>query len=155
MKTQLSKNDVWQLNELIKRGFQMADLIQQSDRVELIDNEVYTVNNRPWYVKLNNRLFPAINRLLEHNFLKKVTVDMGAVQFVTTGADVFRPGIKVIDETIEKDEVVVVVDERHGKPLAVGVALLSGKEIKALDKGKVVKIVHYVGDRVWDLAKTI
>lgn len=155
MKKQLNKNDVWQLTELAKRSFGPHDFFHPTDSVELIDNQIYLVNNRPVLVRAQGRLIPAINTLLEHNFLKKIVVDMGAVQFVTGGADVFRPGCRVIDESIQKDEVVSIVDERHEKPLAVGLALMSGKDMKALEKGAVVKVVHWVGDRIWDFAKTI
>lgn len=155
MKKQLSKNDVWQLNEMIKRSFKMAGPIQPRERVELIDSSIYTIDNRPAWVKVDNRLFPTINGLLQFNFLKKVVVDMGAIQYVTSGADIFRPGIKQIDESIAKDEIISIVDERHQKPLAVGIALMSGPDMKAVEKGKVIHIVHYVGDRIWDMTKTI
>lgn len=155
MKQQLSKNDVWQLNEMIRRAYGSADLLRPNDRVELIDNEIYTVDNRPHWVKVDGRLIPALNRLQVNNFLKSVAVDMGAIQFVTSGADIFRPGIKLIDESIQKDEVIAIVDERHNKPLAVGIAMMNGFDMKAIDKGKVIKNLHYVGDRIWDFAKTI
>ncbi|MEK6959658.1 MAG: PUA domain-containing protein [Nanoarchaeota archaeon] len=155
MKQQLGKNDVWQLNEMIKRSFRMAYPVQPRERVELVDNQIYLIDNRPAWVKFEGRLIPALNYLLESNFLKKVVVDMGAIQYVTSGADVFRPGIKSIDESIVKDEIIAIVDERHDKPLAVGIAMMSGPDMKAVEKGKVIKIVHYVGDRIWDFTKTI
>ena len=155
MKKQLGKTDIWQLGELVKRSFQSPDLFNPNDRVELIDNEIYLANNRPVVIKAQGRLIPTINVLLEHNFLKMVVVDMGAVQFVTGGADVFRPGIRKIDEEIQKDEIISIVDERHEKPLAVGFALMSGKDMKAVEKGKVIKVVHWVGDRIWEFSKTI
>ena len=92
MKQQLGKNDVWQLNEMIKRSFRMAYPVQPRERVELVDNQIYLIDNRPAWVKFEGRLIPALNYLLESNFLKKVVVDMGAIQYVTSGADVFRPG---------------------------------------------------------------
>ena len=33
--------------------------------------------------------------------------------------------------------------------------MMSGPDMKAVEKGKVIKIVHYVGDRIWDFTKTI
>jgi predicted RNA-binding protein (TIGR00451 family) len=49
--------------------------------------------------------------------------------------------------------VVAIVDERHGKPLAVGIALLSTAELRAADSGKVVRSVHHVNDQLWDFTK--
>jgi len=49
------------------------------------------------------------------------------------------------------DEIVAIVDERHKKPLAVGIAKFSEKEIKEMDRGKAVSTLHYVGDRIWNM----
>ena len=51
---------------------------------------------------------------------------MGAVKFMSSGADVMRPGITELDHEIKKDEIVVVVDQTHKKPLCVSKALFSG-----------------------------
>lgn len=55
-----------------------------------------------------------------------------------------------VDTEISTNDKVVVVDERHGKVLAVGVALVPAREMKK-PKGKVVKIAHHVGDEIWNL----
>jgi len=43
----------------------------------------------------------------------------------------------------------VIVEERHNKPLAVGVALIPGPEMRGT--GKAVKSVHHVGDELWEM----
>jgi PUA domain protein len=48
---------------------------------------------------------------------------------------------------------ILIVDERHGKPLAIGLSLCSSEEMKTADRGKVVKNLHYVGDRIWACIK--
>ncbi|MDY6779218.1 MAG: PUA domain-containing protein, partial [Halobacteria archaeon] len=77
------------------------------------------------------------------------TVDEGAVEFVTNGADVMRPGVVDADECIEEGDLVVVVEENHGKSLAVGRALTSGEEMTG-DEGRVVESLHHVGDELWE-----
>jgi PUA domain protein len=47
---------------------------------------------------------------------------------------------------------VAVVDERHGKVLAVGEALVPGGEMVGR-RGKAVRNLHHVGDRSWRLAE--
>jgi PUA domain protein len=81
-----------------------------------------------------------------------VTIDMGAIGFITKGADVMAPGITDADPGIQKDDIVWVCDEKHHKTLAVGIALLTGEEMKLKQPGKAVKILHYVGDRLWTLS---
>ncbi len=80
-----------------------------------------------------------------------VTVDTGAVKFIRNGADVMIPGIVAADGTIEPSDAVVVVEERHKKPLGVGTALISGVDMVHAAKGKAVKMVHHVGDAIWNL----
>ncbi|MFW5929963.1 MAG: PUA domain-containing protein, partial [Halobacteriota archaeon] len=78
-----------------------------------------------------------------------VTVDAGAVEFVTNGADVMRPGITDVSEDIEEDDLVVVVEENHGKALAVGRALTDADDMLG-DGGRVVETLHHVGDELWE-----
>ena len=94
---------------------------------------------------------PTLKLILKENILKTVTVDMGAVKFVAGGADVMRPGIKAIDAGVNNGDFAVVVDETHKKPLAVCQALFSGEDMMKLEKGKVLKSVHHVGDELWNM----
>lgn len=79
-----------------------------------------------------------------------VTVDSGAVSFVSDGADVMRPGITESDESIEAGDLVVIVEERHNKALAIGRASVDGTEMLG-DSGKVIDSIHFVGDELFDL----
>jgi len=81
---------------------------------------------------------------------KKVTVDMGAVKFVTSGADVMAPGITNADSDILEDMPVWICDETHNKALAVGLSLMTGEEMIAQNKGKAINVIHYVGDDIWN-----
>lgn len=88
--------------------------------------------------------------LLKYGATKRyVTVDMGAVKFVTNGADVMGPGITDADLAITTGDPVWVREERHGKPLAVGLALADAAVLRSKTKGKQVKTLYFVGDRVW------
>jgi PUA domain protein len=82
---------------------------------------------------------------------KFVVVDMGAVKFVTSGADVMAPGIVDADVSIDEDDQVWICDEKHHKPLAVGIALMNGMQMKNEKQGKAVRVIHYIGDRLWTL----
>ena len=78
-----------------------------------------------------------------------VTVDAGAVSFVSDGADVMRPGIVDADDDISPGELVPIAEESHGKVLAVGRALVEGDEMVG-QEGKVVESVHHVGDDLYE-----
>ena len=85
-----------------------------------------------------------------------VIVDMGAVKFVTNGADVMAPGVIDADKNIKENDFVWICDERNKKPLAVGFAVTSGEDMINGDSGKAVRIIHYVSDTLWDfVAKSL
>ncbi len=80
---------------------------------------------------------------------RAVTVDMGAVPYVTNGADVMGPGITEADPAIAEGDLVWIRDAGNGAPLAVGVALRSGDALVSKEPGKAIKTIHYVGDKLW------
>ncbi|MFB6104257.1 MAG: RNA-binding protein [Halobacteriaceae archaeon] len=80
-----------------------------------------------------------------------VTVDAGAVSFVSDGADVMRPGIVEADATIAAGDLVVICEETHEKALAIGEALVHGSEMLG-EEGRVVASIHHVGDDLYTLS---
>jgi PUA domain protein len=110
----------------------------------------------PYFFQIDDQLFFTLKGLLTFHPTKRfVMVDMGAVKFVTNGADVMAPGIIDADPTIVKDDMVWICDENHKKPLAVGVALMSGAEMVESSKGKAVNLKHHIGDGIWRTISSI
>ena len=152
-RTQLRSKDV---NKLLKK-YNLN--FSKKDQVELIEDEfkIILINKLPSFFYYNNQLYPHYNNQLvptlkylqNNNLLKKVIVDMGAVKFIIGGADVMRPGIVELEEGINKDDLIVVVDQNNKKPLAVGIALLNSDDMRTATSGKVIKNIHYVGDQIW------
>ena len=52
---------------------------------------------------------------------------------------------------MQEDDVVIIVEETHNKPLAMGIALITGPEMVENSEGKAIKSLHYVGDAIWNL----
>jgi PUA-domain protein len=128
----------------------------RSDRIELLETSagivLYLVDKKPQLLERDGWVFPTLKGLLEHPFpQRKVVVDAGAVPFVVNGADVMRPGIVTVADDIIASHPVQVVEVRHQKPLAIGIALLNAQEIQQKSQGKMVKTLHYVGDDLWNL----
>jgi PUA domain protein len=44
-----------------------------------------------------------------------------------------------------------IKDQQHGKPLAIGMAMVSGDEMAEMTKGKAIRTIHWVGDELWEL----
>ncbi len=76
------------------------------------DTAVYFVNGELSFFERENHVLPFIRILLKNLIiLPKITVDKGAVPYMVNGADVMIPGIVDVEESIKKDEYVVIVDD--------------------------------------------
>ena len=147
---QLSNKDIRILNQQIAERYHQENVLPKKARIEQKDIVVYRdgVPILFWYDEL---LLPTLKFLAEkenEHFLPSVVVDTLAIPFIANGADVMRPGIVEHDE-FDRDAIVVVVDETHHKPLAVGRAVFSAVNIRLMDKGKVIAVLHHVGDDIW------
>lgn len=113
--------------------------------------DIILIDNEPCLFLIGEKVFPTVKGALKLKLKRnRVVVDMGAVRAVSKGADIMCPGIVDADTAIQKGDFVIVVDEVHNKPLAIGRALISGEDMMR-DKGKAIKSIHYVGDSIWKL----
>jgi PUA domain protein len=120
---------------------------------ETENTEVFFINGEPLLAKTDGNLFPTLRYERAITGLPKIVVDMGAIPYVCKGADVMAPGITQVNGEFKENVVILIVDERHGKPLGVGLSLCGSEEMKTADRGKVVKNLHYVGDKIWGYIK--
>ena len=65
------------------------------------------------------------------------------------------PGIVRIEGEFGKGDLIIVVDMKFGKALALGESLLDATLARQNKKGPVIKTLHYVSDKIWDFTKTI
>jgi len=124
------------------------------ERVEFEDSdwEVVLVDGSPEIAYFDEEPFLTVRGANAYDPSRRiVTVDAGAVSFVSDGADVMRPGITEADPDIEPDDLVLIAEESHGKVLAVGRARVAGDEMVG-DAGKVVDSLHYVGDELYSFS---
>ena len=49
--------------------------------------------------------------------------------YVVNGADIMRPGVVDVTPDVVSGKPVQIVDERHGKPLALGIALFDAADL--------------------------
>jgi PUA domain protein len=125
--------------------FEEIELAGSDREVVLVDGEplVFYDEGEPFLTVRGANAYPP-----ERNV---VTVDAGAVQFVSDGADVMRPGIVDAHESIAAGDLVVIAEESHGKVLAVGRSRVDGGDLLG-DEGKVIDSIHHVGDDLYGLS---
>jgi PUA domain protein len=105
-------------------------------------------------LKIHDDYLPFLSETDTLEKFPNVMVDMGAVKFMCKGANVMRPGIKKFTE-FEKDKIVCIIEESQHKFLAVGMAMVSSSELENMEKGEVVKNMHYISDKFWEAGKII
>jgi PUA-domain protein len=141
-----------------KLKINLEDLFGSKVDVETVEadfGELLLVNGSPVLFRIGDAVFPVLSAEQIVAKLPKAIVDMGAVRFMCNGADVMAPGIVRYEGEFAKGDVIVVVDVKHGKPLALGEALLDSAEAKETKQGAIIKSKHYVSDKVWNVAKTL
>ncbi len=125
-----------------------AAVLDDGSRVYLLDGTIV-------FFEDEERIIPSVQALLDGILtLPSVTVDMGAIKHVINGADVMRPGVTRVDDGIVAGAVVSIVDERHGRPIAVGISLMSSDEMRHASSGKVILNRHHVGDPLWEFGRS-
>ncbi|QCS41522.1 RNA-binding protein [Natrinema versiforme] len=148
----LRSDAVSDLEETLEEQLGVSPEGDAYERVEFEDTdwEVVLIDGEPQVAAFGDDLFLTVRGANAYEPEKRlVTVDAGAVSFVSDGADVMRPGITDATEDISPDDLVVIAEESHGKVLAVGRARVDGAEM-AGDEGKVVDSLHHVGDDLYE-----
>jgi PUA-domain protein len=156
LKSKEAKQIVIQASEKLK--INLETIFGSKTNVETVESEfgeVFLVEGKPVLFKSTESILPTLMATEILKLMPKAVVDMGAVRFVCNGADVMAPGIVRYEGEFNKNDVVLIVDMKYGKPLAIGEVLFGSEEAKAMKKGAVIKSKHYVSDKIWDFAKTL
>jgi len=149
--------------ELLERASQrfkvsLKQVLGEKAGIEVVETEfgeVCLIDGKPVLVVTEAAVYPALVSKELFEMLPKIVVDMGAVPFVCKGANIMAPGIRRFEGSFAKGDIVFVVDEKHGKPLALGEATYDVEEAKNVKRGMVIKNIHYVGDSIWKLIKDL
>jgi len=139
-----------------KLHLDIKQLLGSKTQIEVAEaqtTKIFFVNNKPFLALLNNNLLPTLLFEEALRLLPKIVVNMGAVPHVCNGADVMAPGVVRIEGEYKTSDYVVVVDERHNKPLALAIALTDSQTALKMQRGKIAKNIHYIGDNLWNLLK--
>jgi len=156
LKAKESKELLDKASEKLKTN--LEQLFEGKVNVEVVETEfaeIYLVNAKPVFAKTDDNIYPTLLFKEFFSSAPKAIVDMGAVPYVCKGANIMAPGIRRYEGEFKKGDIIFVVDEKHGKPLAVGEVAYSAEEARNVKQGMVIKNVHFVGDRTWNFIKEI
>ena len=140
----LSNKEKKELSSKLPKGYE----INKKDEIKEGKDEIIYNGENKFLININGSFYPHLKSIDENKY-KSVYVDKGAIPFVIKGADLMRPGIQKIDDNIQKEEVIQIKDENHNKTIAIGISMFSSEEMQNQEKGKSVKVIHYVGDKYY------
>jgi len=136
--------------EISKEVFERAG-VKVEGEMEVLDFEnvkIILVNGEAILMEFDEKRYVSVYGAIKLRPEKyKVTVDSGAMDFILNGADVMKPGITYADPRIREGDFVYITVEPKDTPIAVGIALCKAEEMKG--KGKAIKNIHHVKDRIW------
>ena len=147
----LRRDAIREIEDALADAFGIEIDAEGAERVEFTDSdwEVVLVDGEPAVTYVDGEPAPTVRGANEYPPEKRVvTVDAGAVSFVSDGADVMRPGIVEADERIAAGDLVAIAEETHGKVLAIGRSRVAGADLVG-EEGKVIDSLHHVGDDLY------
>jgi PUA-domain protein len=156
VKSKEAKQIIAQASQKLK--INLGALFGAKVNVEVMEGEtdkLFLVDGKPTLFAVGDLILPTLNSEQVISQLPKIVVDMGAVKFVCNGADVMAPGVVRYEGVFGKGDLAVVIDAKHGKPLALGEMLFGLEEAKSTKKGAVMKSRHFVSDAIWNFAKLL
>lgn len=157
VKTRRAKELFSKISKILKYNF--FDTADKRTRIEVVElspkGELIILNNEAAFIQAEDEFFPTLLNTSSLDELPSVTVDMGAVPYICNGADVMAPGLVKIDGDFTVGDVLIVVEERFSKAIAVAKALYAAKEVAEKKRGKIAINLHYVGDAFWENFKRL
>jgi len=116
---------------------------------------VILVDDVPLFFQIRDGVyFPSLR--LVHRYpemMKRLRVDKGAIKFVISGANIMCPGLTSAGATMhdecEEDEPVAIYAEGKEHALAIGITKMSTAEMRSVNKGVGVDLVHFLRDGLW------
>jgi PUA domain protein len=151
----ISKSETTSLLKIVSERWEMEFPKIKNLKVHQITNDAQIITGQGIKIlKIDDDYLPFLSETETLEKFPNVTVDMGAVKFMCKGANLMRPGIKKFTE-FEKDKLVCIIEESQHKFLAVGKAMVSSSELEEMEKGEVIKNMHYISDNFWETGKTI
>eukprot|EP00271_Cylindrocystis_brebissonii_P015461 TRINITY_DN38362_c0_g1_i1.p1 TRINITY_DN38362_c0_g1~~TRINITY_DN38362_c0_g1_i1.p1 ORF type:complete len:719 (+),score=126.68 TRINITY_DN38362_c0_g1_i1:240-2396(+) len=106
-----------------------------------------------------NHILPTVYALWKvPSLLPSLELKGGEVsRYVLGGADLMLPGVRIPDEglpSFKEGDIFSVRVPRNAAPIAVGMTAVSSEQaIKAELRGKVLRVLHFYGDVLWETAE--
>ena len=119
------------------------------------EGAVFVVLDGFEFVQSGETYFPYLGSQATLDLFPQAFVDVGAIKFLLNGADVMRPGMRKFDDWGPAGKMVVVREEKKGRAIAVGPSTVTGTEAQGMARGGCIRNVHHLGDKYWNMHKSL
>lgn len=168
----LSKKERRELMGMVEPlGAEYVDLVKNSSKLEIArvasprgEVVLYIVDGTVALVigangSIEPVLYSLVQRKIPFGRLPRLIVDRGAASAVARGARLMVPGIRIVEGHFNDGDVIVIVDEASGVPVAVARALMDSSTLRnrleARGRGPAAKVTQRPGDAIWHAAKVL
>ena len=138
--------------ELVLPKKAQCTLVKGKDGVVFVVSPV--LKTPVFFQQRDGPFYPTLRFLhMAGDALPKLGIDKGGIKFILKGANVMCKGVTSPGGSIPTDlpagTIVQVMAEGKELPLAIGVTALSTDDMKKLNAGTGIDIVHFLGDDLW------
>jgi PUA-domain protein len=154
----LKKSEIKKIFPEIEKFKNELDFDEKRTRIEIIVTDagsLYLFEGKPLLFRSEDKIIPTLFFEQYISSAPKIIVDIGAIPHLCNGADVMAPGVQKVVDEFSKGGLVLIVDEKYGKVIAIGEALFNSYEIIKMNQGKIIRTLHYVGDNIYEVSKGI
>lgn len=154
----LSRRDSTEMISKVESSLALSLSLSKSAQAECAEPEdgvVFVTLNGFEFIQSGEEFFPFLGSPATLSLFPTAVVDEGAIRFLLNGADVMRPGIRRFDDWGAAGRMVVIKEEKKGRAIAVGTSIVPSSEAQGMTKGGCIKNLHHVGDRFWNLHKSL
>jgi len=154
----LSRRDSAEMISKIEELLGLSLALPKSAQARCVEPEegaVFILLDGFEFVQAGGTYFPYLGSQATIALFPQAFVDEGAIRFLLNGADVMRPGIRRFDDWGSPGKMVIVREEKKGRAIAVGPSMVGSSEVQGMSKGGCLRNVHHVGDKYWNLHKSV
>lgn len=100
--------------------------------------------------------FPTLRLLQQYpQMMPRLRADVGAIKFVLSGANIMCPGLTspgaTIHDEVDENTPVAIYAEGREQAMAIGITKLSTQQIREVNKGVGVELMHHLNDGLWKM----
>jgi PUA domain protein len=138
-----------------------SDVFEAKATVNDVHVTFVIVNKKVLFFRVREGpLIPTMQLLHKYpDMMTRVQADKGAIPFLLSGANCMAPGLTspggLLPDNIAAETPVLIMIEGKQHAIAVGILKSSSEQIRKVNKGVAIELLHFIGDGLFKIANNI